>query len=158
GGPQATWAAESQIDELAHAIGVDPIEFRRQNLAPRHGVIKADLRPIDVCVRDELEHAIRLMDDSNNEKSGTRGVAVAATDPGILPISGVIVRLRADGYITVSATTAELGQGARGVQRILADRYLNQPLDRVTVLEPDTQSAPYDWGTGASRSTVMIGL
>lgn len=158
GGPQATWAAESQIDELAHAIGVDPIEFRRQNLAPKHGVIKADLRPIDVCVRDELEHALRLMGESNAKSSGIRGVAVAATDPGILPISGVIVRLRADGYITVSATTAELGQGARGVQRILAARYLNQPLDRVTVLEPDTQSAPYDWGTGASRSTVMIGL
>jgi len=160
GGPQATWAAESQIDELAHAIAMDPIEFRRQNIAPRHGIIKADLRPIDVCVRDELEHALRIMDEAagNGTQTSARGVAVAATDPGILPISGAIVRLRADGHITVSATTSELGQGARGVQRILASRYLKQPIECVTALEPDTQTAPYDWGTGASRSTVMVGL
>ncbi|MCQ9617710.1 xanthine dehydrogenase family protein molybdopterin-binding subunit [Paenalcaligenes niemegkensis] len=160
GGPQATWAAESQIDELAHAISMDPTEFRRRNLAPRHGVIKADLRPIDVCVRDEMEHALRLMDETMGAvtASSVRGMAVAATDPGILPISGAIVRLRSDGHITVSATTAELGQGARGVQRLLASRYLKQPISAVTALEPDTQSAPYDWGTGASRSTVMVGL
>ena len=158
GGPQATWASESQIDEIAHAINMDPIEFRRINLAPRHGVIKADLRPIDVCVRDELEHALRMINDTETHEHHARGVAVAATDPGILPISGAIVRLRADGHITVSATTAELGQGARGVQRLLAARYLHQPISRVNVVEPDTQSAPYDWGTGASRSTVMVGL
>jgi len=160
GGPQAVWASESQIDDVAHAIGMDPVEFRRKNIAPRNGVIKADLRPIDVAVGDELEHALTLMDSmSDSGDAGTlRGVAVAATDPGILPVGGSIVRLSADGHITVSATTAEIGQGARGVQRLIAARNLGQPLDNVTVLEPDTQSAPYDWGTGASRSTVIIGL
>lgn len=160
GGPQAVWASESQIDDVAHAIGMDPVEFRRKNIAPRHGVIKADLRPIDVAVGDELEHALALMDSmSDAGDTGTlRGVAVAATDPGILPVGGSIVRLSADGHITVSATTAEIGQGARGVQRLIAARNLGQPLDNVTVLEPDTRSAPYDWGTGASRSTVIIGL
>lgn len=160
GGPQAVWACESQIDDMAHAIGMDPIEFRRHNLAPRHGVIKADLRPIDVDVGDELKHALALMESMSDSSDGAklRGVAVAATDPGILPVGGAIVRLSADGHITVAATTAEIGQGARGVQRLIAARNLNQPLENVTVLEPDTQSAPYDWGTGASRSTVIIGL
>lgn len=160
GGPQAVWACESQIDEMAHAIGMDPIEFRRKNIAPRHGVIKSDLRPIDVDVRDELEHALDLMQSMRGAERADRprGIAVAATDPGILPVGGAIVRLMADGHISVSVTTAELGQGARGVQRVIASRCLGQPIDKVIVLEPDTQSAPYDWGTGASRSTVIIGL
>lgn len=161
GGPQGVWASESQIDELAYLLGEDPIEFRRKNIAPRHGVIKNDLRPIDVDVREELEHTLRLMGEhsiQSTDSDSSIGVAVAATDPGILPISGVLVRLLADGVVTVMATTAELGQGARGVQRLIAARYLNQPLEKVFVLEPDTQTAPYDWGTGASRSTVMIGI
>lgn len=160
GGPQGVWACESQIDEIAHAIGMDPIEFRRKNIAPRHGVIKSDLRPIDVDVGDELEHALDLMQSMRGAECADkpRGVAVAATDPGILPVGGAIVRLTADGHITVSVTTAEIGQGARGVQRLIASRCLGQPIDKVTALEPDTQSAPYDWGTGASRSTVILGL
>lgn len=160
GGPQGVWASESQIDEIAHAIGMDPVEFRRKNIAPRHGVIKSDLRPIDVDVGEELEHALDLMQSMRGEEcpNRPRGVAVAATDPGILPVGGAIVRLAADGHITVSVTTAELGQGARGVQRIIASRALGQPIDKVIALEPDTQAAPYDWGTGASRSTVILGL
>jgi len=158
GGPQAVWACESQMDDVAHAMGLDPVAFRRKNLAPRHGVIKADLRPIDVDVRDELEHALRLMASHAAGDGRPQGVAVAATDPGILPVGGAIVRLMADGHVTVTASTAEIGQGARGVQRIIASRCLAQPIDKILVLEPDTRAAPYDWGTGASRSTVIIGL
>lgn len=160
GGPQGVWASESQIDDLAHAIGMDPVEFRRKNIAPRHGVIKADLRPIDVDVLEELNRAVDLMHEKCGQETPDRprGVAVAATDPGILPIAGAIVRLSADGHITVSASTAELGQGARGAQRFIVARCLNQPIEKVEVLEPDTNHTPYDWGTGASRSTVIVGL
>ncbi len=160
GGPQAVWASESQIDEMAYAINTDPVDFRRLNMAPRHGVIKADLRPIDVSVGEEMEEALKLMAHMKGPERADkpRGVAAAATDPGILPVGAAMVRLMADGRITVSVTTAEIGQGARGVQRIIASKCLNQPLGSVIIQEPDTQSAPYDWGTGASRSTVIIGL
>src|SRR5207302_1795727 len=33
GVPQVTWAYESQMDEMAHALGLDPVEMRRRNLA-----------------------------------------------------------------------------------------------------------------------------
>jgi CO/xanthine dehydrogenase Mo-binding subunit len=44
------------------------------------------------------------------------------------------------------------------VLRIIARKVLRQPLRMIAVAEPDTLQAPYDWGTGASRSTVIIGL
>jgi CO/xanthine dehydrogenase Mo-binding subunit len=52
----------------------------------------------------------------------------------------------------------EIGQGAHATMARIAAQTLKQPLSAVTVLGVDTALAPYDWGTGASRSTVVIGL
>lgn len=161
GGPQAVWATESQMDIIADAMGYDPVEFRMLNLAEKGQAIKHDLRPIDVDMRRSLRAALETLDNLPEPRCAGRrglGVAVGATDPGIMPVGGAIVRLRADGSVSVSANTVEIGQGSRGVLRIVAARTLNQPLKMVAVAEPDTLQAPYDWGTGASRSTVIIGL
>ncbi len=161
GGPQAVWATESQMDIMAAALGRDPVEFRMLNLAEKGQTIKPDLRPLDVDMRRSLREALAslggLPEVSHPGKRG-RGVAVGASDPGIMPIGGAIVRLRADGSVNVTANTVEIGQGNRGVLRIIAAKVLRQPLHMIAVAEPDTLQAPYDWGTGASRSTVIIGL
>ena len=161
GGPQAVWATESQMDIIADALGRDPIEFRMMNLAEKGQTIKHDLRPIDVDMRRSLRTALdtlRSLPEPGHQGRRGLGVAVGATDPGIMPVGGAIVRLRADGSVNVSANTVEIGQGSRGVLRIIAARTLNQPLRVIAVAQPDTLQAPYDWGTGASRSTVIIGL
>ncbi len=161
GGPQAVWATESQMDIMAAALGRDPVEFRLLNMADKGQTIKADLRPLDVDMRHSLREAIGALESlpqPGHEGGRGRGVAVGASDPGIMPIGGAIVRLRADGSVNVSANTVEIGQGNRGVLRIIAAKVLRQPLRMIAVAEPDTLQAPYDWGTGASRSTVIIGL
>jgi CO/xanthine dehydrogenase Mo-binding subunit len=112
-------------------------------------------------MRRSLREALRSLESLPEVTHGGRrgrGVAVGASDPGIMPIGGAIVRLRADGSVNVSANTVEIGQGSRGVLRIIAGKVLRQPLRMIAVAEPDTLQAPYDWGTGASRSTVIIGL
>ncbi|WP_162578779.1 xanthine dehydrogenase family protein molybdopterin-binding subunit [Variovorax sp. PBS-H4] len=161
GGPQAVWATESQMDIIAAALGLDPVEFRLLNMADKGQTIKPDLRPLDVDMRRSLRAAIGSLDtlpQPAHEGRRGRGVAVGASDPGIMPIGGAIVRLRADGSVNISANTVEIGQGNRGVQRIIAAKVLRQPLRVIAAAEPDTLQAPYDWGTGASRSTVIIGL
>jgi CO/xanthine dehydrogenase Mo-binding subunit len=161
GGPQAVWATESQMDIMAAALGRDPVEFRLLNMADKGQTIKPDLRPLDVDMRRSLKEALRSLEalpqPADAGRRG-RGVAVGASDPGIMPIGGAIVRLRADGSVNVSANTVEIGQGNRGVLRIIASKVLRQPMRMIAVAEPDTLQAPYDWGTGASRSTVIIGL
>jgi CO/xanthine dehydrogenase Mo-binding subunit len=87
-----------------------------------------------------------------------RGLAVAATDPANTPISNAIVRLKIDGSILVSVSSIEVGQGAHATMGRIAAQTLKQPISAVTVLRTDTAAAPYDWGTGASRSTVVVGL
>lgn len=160
GGPQGVWATESQMDIMAAALGLDPLEFRLANMVEKGEPIKADLRPLDV----DLKAALRQAADAMTALAGAdnpqraRGMAIAATDPGIMPIGSAIVRLKADGSVRILADTVEIGQGTRGVQRLVAAAALRQPLHRVTAAEPDTEHAPYDWGTGASRSTVITGL
>ncbi len=161
GGPQAVWATESQMDIMAVALGRDPVEFRIANMADKGQTIKPDLRPIDVDMRRSLKTAIASLDalpEATGKHRRGRGVAVGVSDPGIVPVGGAIVRLRADGSVNVSANTVEIGQGNRGVLRVIAAKVLRQPLRLIVVAEPDTLQAPYDWGTGASRSTVIIGL
>jgi CO/xanthine dehydrogenase Mo-binding subunit len=51
----------------------------------------------------------------------------------------------------------ELGQGARTVMAQIAAEVLAVPLDRVTVLLPDTSVTPYDQTTTSSRSTTLVG-
>lgn len=157
GGPQAVWATESQMDVIAHALGRDPVEYRLANMVEKGEAIRPDLRPLDVDLKASLRKAVADMDRIAGA-AAVRGVAVAATDPGILPIGGAIVRLKADGSVLVIANTVEIGQGARGALRTVAAQALRQPLPRVSVAEPDTDAALFDWGTGASRSTVVMGL
>ncbi|MDO9217860.1 MAG: molybdopterin-dependent oxidoreductase, partial [Lacisediminimonas sp.] len=134
GGPQGVWATESQMDIMAAALGRDPIEFRLANMVEKGETIKPDLRALDVDLKGALRQAADAMTALAGADDGqrARGMAVAATDPGIMPIGSAIVRLKADGSVRVLANTVEIGQGTRGVQRLVASTALNQPLQRVT--------------------------
>jgi CO/xanthine dehydrogenase Mo-binding subunit len=72
-------------------------------------------------------------------------------------VSEAIVRLHVDGSVTVLVSTVEMGQGARSVMAQIAAEMLAVPLDRVTVVPPDTAVTPYDQTTSSSRSTTMVG-
>ncbi|MBX3513867.1 MAG: xanthine dehydrogenase family protein molybdopterin-binding subunit [Xanthobacteraceae bacterium] len=161
GGPQAVWASESQMDEIAEALGLDPLEFRNRNLLRRGEHVRPDLRPIDVEMGEAMDIATREMAQLRASDSGSethRGTALGISDPGIMAVSSVLLRLKIDGSVAVVSNSVEIGQGVREVLRRLAAEQLKQPVDAVEVLTPDTAIAPFDWGTGASRSSLMMGL
>jgi CO/xanthine dehydrogenase Mo-binding subunit len=72
-------------------------------------------------------------------------------------VSTAIVRLHADGSVSVLASTVEMGQGARTALAQIAAEVLAVPLAKVTVAPPDTAITPYDQTTSSSRSTTMTG-
>ncbi|GIQ75442.1 xanthine dehydrogenase family protein molybdopterin-binding subunit [Bradyrhizobium sp. RD5-C2] len=159
GGPQAVWAKESHMDNVAAAIGMDPAEFRLKNLAARGERTRPDLRALDMDM-SELMGRVTQSFASGSQASNrrSRGMAVAATDPANTPIANAIVRLKIDGSILVSVSSVEVGQGAHATMARIAAQTLKQPFSAVSTLRADTAVAPYDWGTGASRSTVVVGL
>lgn len=160
GGPQAVWATESQMDILAETLGIDPVELRRRNLARKGEALRPGLRPLDVDLAGGLRRAAAVAAPRRREGDMvTAGaVAVAASDPAAMPIASAMVRVKGDGGVLVFASSVEMGQGVRTVLAGIAARELGLPVSAVHVVAPDTGVTPYDWATGASRSTTVTGL
>ncbi len=86
------------------------------------------------------------------------GVAVSASDAGASPISTAQVRMHADGSVTLLVSSTEMGQGSRTALAQIAARELGVPMEAVAVGQSDTRFTPFEWTTGASRTTTVVGL
>jgi CO/xanthine dehydrogenase Mo-binding subunit len=161
GGPQTVWASESAMDEAAETLGMDPVELRLTNIVARGEPVRPELRPMDADLADDLKRLAKTMELVEGARATTRlvgrGVGVAIANPAELPISTSIVRLHYDGSVTVLCATVEVGQGLHTVLAQIAAEELGIDQAHVTVLSPDTRYAPYDWSTGASRGTAIVG-
>jgi CO/xanthine dehydrogenase Mo-binding subunit len=161
GGPQAVWATESQMDIIAAKLGLDPIDLRYRNMLKRGEHVRPDLRPIDVDMAEAMglaSQAMSRIEAGAPELHLAKGTALGISDPGIMAVASLMLRLKIDGSVLVICNSVEIGQGVREVLRRLAAEELHQPLDTISMMTPDTTSAPFDWGTGASRSSLMMGL
>jgi CO/xanthine dehydrogenase Mo-binding subunit len=158
GNPQQIWATESNMDEAARALGIDPVELRRRNLAaPGQAFIPGDT-PADGRWADTLERAAQLIDWSAPLAPGRgRGIALGLKEGPTTGLSYSTVRLLADGSIVVYAGTSDMGQGARTIFAQIAAHELGAPVGWVTVIMGDTAVVPYDQQTSASRSSVLMG-
>jgi CO/xanthine dehydrogenase Mo-binding subunit len=161
GNPQASFAGESQIDELAVKLGIDPVELRLKNaMRPNdtafggHLVQSCILRDCLAKVRDAQRNAAPLPPRAGRK----RGIGFAAMSH----VSGLMgtaaeVQLRTDGSIALSTGCVDLGQGADTTMVQICADALRVPIDRVSYAQQDSDSSPYNWKTAGSRSTYMTG-
>jgi CO/xanthine dehydrogenase Mo-binding subunit len=161
GNPQASFAGESQIDELAARLGIDPIELRLKN-AMRPGDTAFGGQPVPSCVLRECLERVRSAQQTAAPlppRAGrTRGVGFAA----MAHVSGLMgtaanVQLRTDGSIALSTGCVDLGQGSDTVMVQICADALAVPIERVSYSPQDSDSSPYNWKTAGSRSTYMTG-
>jgi CO/xanthine dehydrogenase Mo-binding subunit len=159
GAPQAVWAGESQMDEAAERLGIDPVELRRRNLLQRHERAWPGARGMDADLGDDLRIVSEAIgwDDALPAGHGL-GIAVGAADAGAEPTSSAIVRVLSDGSVMVFTGSTEFGQGSATVLAQIAAGELGVPVERVRLFHSDTALASYDRGTGASRTTPIMGL
>jgi CO/xanthine dehydrogenase Mo-binding subunit len=158
GVPQLAWAVESLFDVAAERLGRDPVDLRRQNFLAHGEEFAPGDTPIDGKLEESLGRAAEAIGWSR-AAAADRGRGVAAMlKASVAPsVSEAIVRLHADGSVTVLASAVEMGQGTRTVLAQIAAEVLSVPLSRVTVVQPDTAVTPYDQTTSSSRSTAMTG-
>ena len=158
GNPQQIWAVESNMDEAAHALGIDPVALRLRNLArPGEAFIPGDT-PADGDWARTVRRAAELIGwDTPPAPGRGRGIAVGLKSGPTTGLSYSTVRLLADGSVVVHAGTSDMGQGARTIFAQIAAQELGAPLDWVTVVMGDTAVVPYDQQTSASRSSVLMG-
>jgi CO/xanthine dehydrogenase Mo-binding subunit len=158
GNPQPIWAVESNMDEAAHALGIDPLELRLHNLAKKGEEFIPGDTPADGDWEQTVRRAAELIGwDAPLPPGHGRGLAVGIKSGPTTGLSYSTVRLLGDGSVVVLAGTSDMGQGARTVFAQIAAMELGAPLDWVTVVMGDTAIVPYDQQTSASRSTVLMG-
>ena len=159
GGVHGSLPGEVQMDETAEILGVDPVEYRLQNLVERdhefwpgkrrlHADVKANLRMV--------AGGIGWGTTVEPENTG-KGVGLIVMDSGAVPIGRSEVRLHGDGSVTVLTGAAELGQGSRTVLAMVAAEEFGVGLDKVRISMSDSGVAPYARSTGADRTTIMEG-
>ncbi|HEX3265301.1 MAG TPA: xanthine dehydrogenase family protein molybdopterin-binding subunit [Candidatus Limnocylindrales bacterium] len=158
GNPQQIWAGESNLDEAARALGIDPVELRLRNLAKRGQPFIPGDTPADGIWSESLERAARAIGWGTPLARGRgRGIAVGIKSGPTTGLSYATVRLLVDGSVVVHAGTSDMGQGARTIFAQIAAHELGAPVDWVTVVMGDTATVPYDQQTSASRSSVLMG-
>ncbi len=155
--PQACWALESHTDELARAIGVDPVEFRRRTIVTSGSVGAAGQTYDDIGLADCLETAVDLI-GYESDRGGTTddeaiGVAVGWW-PSFPAASGAYVRIDDDGKGQIVTGAQECGTGAVMTLRQLAADELGMDPTDFEIVYQDTAAAPYD--TGATGSQTLL--
>lgn len=161
GNPQVTFAGESQLDELAERLGIEPLELRLRNAVEAGdawvGGQTIQASGLRDCLR-AVQAATAQRPAAPSQPGRRRGVGVSAFAHicGILSTSA-IVRLLEDGSVTVNTGAVDLGQGVETVLAQICAESLQLPVERINVAQPDTDGSPYNWSTGGSRSTYMVG-
>jgi CO/xanthine dehydrogenase Mo-binding subunit len=158
GAPQLSWARETNIDQAAREMGIDPLQIRLVNLA-RHGEqFVPGETPADGQWEQVLQRTAELIEWGGPLPDGRgRGLAVGLKSGPTTGLSYGTVRLLADGSALVFAGTSDMGQGARTILAQIVAEELGVDLDRITVVMGDTTRVPYDQQTSASRSSVLMG-
>ncbi len=158
GATHLQWIGESQIDEIATTVGIDPLEFRRRNLLRPGEEVRPGGRPLDADLVGDVEKAAAAI-GWGRERIRNRGlgVSVGLLAAGAHPVSTASVRMDPDGGVAVLVGSTEMGQGTRTVMAQIAAEVLSINPAAVTVPGTDTRFTPYDRSTGASRSTTVAG-
>lgn len=167
------WGVERHMDLIAHAIGMDPLEFRKRNALKPGSVtltgekITEHTGSVTKCM-EEAASAIAygsLTEDEKEREQRTGmkiGKAVAALHkaPAMPSFTAtmVILKMNEDGSVTANLSLTEIGQGSyTALAQIIAER-LRMPLDQVNIaVETDTERDPYDWQTVASKGLILSG-
>jgi xanthine dehydrogenase molybdenum-binding subunit len=164
---QSGFAMESQMDVLAEALGISPVEIRRRNvLAPSKKTLAGQTLTESCGLPQSLEAVAAEMENHSfvaveGDKRRAWGVACAYKNTGYgsgaYDAAGAEVELFANGRAIVRAGAAEIGQGLVGVLAQIVSEELGLAYEQVDVLVSDTDLTPDGGATTASRQTYVSG-
>ncbi|HEY1985765.1 MAG TPA: xanthine dehydrogenase family protein molybdopterin-binding subunit [Terracidiphilus sp.] len=175
GAPQAIFAIERHMDEIAGAIGMDPIELRRRNFlhdgdttateqVMREPVILDQLLDRALAESDyHVRHGRFAADNPNNPVK--RGLGIAAFYHGsgftgsgeryLNSLAGLDVTV--DDKVRVLVSSTEFGQGTNTILTQIAAESIGIDYADVLMAPPDTSIVPNSGPTVASRTSMVVG-
>jgi len=163
------FAFESQMDEIAAKLNLDPAEVRRVNLLKPPTVTVNGLRVLSYGLPECIDQVITR--SGWNGRKGKlpkgRGLGMACSHyvsgaansiiRSDMPHSTVNIKIDRDGGVVVYTGAAEIGQGSDTMTAQIVAEVLGCGLSRVKVIAADTDLTPIDLGSYSSRVTFMSG-
>ncbi|HEY2986680.1 MAG TPA: xanthine dehydrogenase family protein molybdopterin-binding subunit [Candidatus Binatia bacterium] len=165
GGPQVSFAYESQLDTIAHGLEIDPVDLRLKNLLGKGELYTAGNIPIDCDLKSELKQVARAIGwgekSAASEKPGVKrgkGIACAVKDGGgVNKEANALVQILMDGSAMLFTGSVEIGQGVRTALMQIAAEELALAPERIQVAPLDSHTTPFDRGTHASSAITVMG-
>jgi CO/xanthine dehydrogenase Mo-binding subunit len=175
GAPQAIFAVERHMDEIAASIGMDPVELRRKNFlhdgdttateqVMREPVILDKLLDRALAESSYYERRARFARE-NNQNCIKRGMGISAfyhgsgfTGSGERYLNSVAgVDVTTDGKLRVLVSSTEFGQGTNTVLTQIAAEAIGLDYSDVAMAPADTSIVPNSGPTVASRTAMVVG-
>ena len=171
--PQAMFALESHIEDVARRLGMDSIELRKKNLMPVgyvDGFSKNEnyFDSLNQCIekgKAYIDYDAKLAAYAGQTGPVRRGVGMAvfwyntAVWPISLETAACRIVLNQDGSVQLQMGDTEIGQGADTAFAQMASETLGIPLADVHVISTqDTDVTPFGTGAYASRQTYVGGF
>jgi CO/xanthine dehydrogenase Mo-binding subunit len=172
GNPQVTFALETQMDEIAEALGMDPLDLRLKN-ANRPGEVSVAGARFPSCgFRECLTQSAEKSRWKDKRKTAKRGAGVKVRGIGMAAcihtggggvsahagnFSSAFLKVEGDGSVDLLTGVPDIGQGSDTVLAQIAAEELGVRLDEVRVHSADTALTPSTQGVRGSRETFMAG-
>jgi xanthine dehydrogenase large subunit len=176
GGPQGVMAAERVMDEVAYALGIDPLEVRKRNF---YGVGERNITPYHQTVGDNIVHELvaelERSSDFHERRAAVhahnatgpllrRGIALTPVKFGIsftathYNQAGALVHVYSDGSIQLNHGGTEMGQGLYvKVAQVVAEEF-QVDLGRIRIMATNTGKVPNTSATAASSGADLNGM
>src|SRR6476469_6401376 len=163
------FAFESQLDELAAKLNIDPAEIRQRNLLQPPCVTINGLRVqsygLPECIEKTVERSGWKKRKGKLPRGRGLGIACSHYVSGAansiirsdMPHSTVNIKIDRDGGVVVYTGASEIGQGSDTMTAQVAAETLGCSLGRIKIVAADTDLTPIDIGSYSSRVTFMAG-
>jgi len=166
GRPEAIYVLERVIDRAARELGIDPWEFRRRNfIRPEAFPYKTatdetyDVGDFNMVLTRASEQtagfAARKAADA--ERGLIRGQGLCYYIESILgdPSENAKIEFCEDGSVNLYVGTQSNGQGHETAYTQFLSDQTGIPMDRITIVQGDSDQLPHGGGTGGSRSVTV---
>jgi putative selenate reductase molybdopterin-binding subunit len=185
GAPQALFALEVHMEEIAEALGLDVVEFKRKNwvnvgdpmdIAPHLGEGESEILSVPIIQTSGLNECVaqgmqsigwHRRNDPNwrivpGKPHLRRGLGMAACMHGTaipgLDMGGASIKINDDGSFNILVGATDLGTGSDTVLSQIAAEVLGVPLEDTIIYSSDTDMTPFDTGAYASSTTYISGM
>lgn len=160
--PQGFFGIESIMDEIAHELRIDPVEFRLKNLTRKyHGELPYTGNGLEECLRRgavAFGWKGRWRPPASDAGPVKRGVGTAMGAFGArVGRSSAVIRLDGGGRYHVHVGVTDIGSAAKTTMALLAAEELGVGLEKIEVVSGDTDRCPYSVGESGSRTTSFTG-